>query len=109
MVAGTRSCRSSSIAAWLTNDVTLPLSSSASMASVMLVSKVRATFGTDREPWVMTPTSGPGRADTVVVVVVVDGAIAAWAGAARAALPAGAHAVPDAATASVIASTADLT
>src|SRR5437763_8942074 len=71
IVAGTRRRRSSSIASKLANDVTVPWSSSASIESVRLVSKVRATIGCDRDPWNTTPT-GLGNAGVVVVIVVVD-------------------------------------
>src|SRR6266568_4977644 len=76
IVAGTCRRRSSSMAAWLTNDLTVPLSSSASIESVMLVSNVRATIGCERAPWNTTP-GGRGKACAAVPVVIVVDTIAA--------------------------------
>src|SRR5947208_8978887 len=76
IVAGTWRRRSSSMAAWLTNDLTVPLSSSASIESVMLVSNVRATIGCERDPWNTTP-AGRGKACAAVRVVIVVDTIAA--------------------------------
>src|SRR5436190_18591136 len=69
------------MAAWLTNDLTLPLSSSASIESVMLVSKVMATVGADRDPCITTP-DGCGYVDggdvTETGAVRARGAAAWW-------------------------------